>query len=134
MKKLHIALMALALLFLVVMPTFAKNYGIHMFTTWLVFIIATMGLNLTVGYAGQKSLGHAAFFGIGAYTVGILITEGVPNGWIGFTLAMAIAAAFAAVIGAVSLRTRGVYFIMITLAFAQMVFYLVNSVKAYGGD
>jgi branched-chain amino acid transport system permease protein len=53
-------------------PQFLKNYGIYLFTYWLVFIIATMGLNLTVGYAGQKSLGHAAFFGIGAYTVAIL--------------------------------------------------------------
>ena len=86
MKKLHIALMALVLLFLVVAPTFAKNYGIHMFTTWLVFIIATMGLNLTVGYAGQKSLGHAAFFGIGAYTVALFLKFGMsfwqrPGKW-----------------------------------------------------
>ena len=79
MKKLHIVLLALVLLFLVAMPTFAKNYGIHMFTTWLVFIIATMGLNLTVGYAGQKSLGHAAFFGVGAYAAGITaMRSGAP--------------------------------------------------------
>jgi branched-chain amino acid transport system permease protein len=73
MKKLNglIALLVLAL-FLVV-PSFLKNYGIHIFTTWLVFIIATMGLNLTVGYAGQKSLGHAAFFGIGAYTMAVML-------------------------------------------------------------
>jgi branched-chain amino acid transport system permease protein len=100
----------------------------------LIYGLAAVSLNLVLGYGGLVSFGHAAFVGIGAYTVGILITEGVPNGWTGFALAMAIAAAFAAVIGAVSLRTRGVYFIMITLAFAQMVFYLVNSVKAYGGD
>jgi branched-chain amino acid transport system permease protein len=61
---------------LLAVPQFLKNYGIYLLTYWLVFIIATMGLNLTVGYAGQKSLGHAAFFGIGAYTVAILMKAG----------------------------------------------------------
>ncbi len=99
-----------------------------------IYAIAATSLNLVLGYGGLVSFGHAAFFGIGAYVVAVLITEGVASAWVGFPLAMLVAAAFAAVIGAVSLRTRGVYFIMITLAFAQMLFYLVNSVKAYGGD
>ncbi len=99
-----------------------------------VYAIAATSLNLVLGYGGLVSFGHAAFFGLGAYTAGILIVEGVPSGWIGFPLAMAVAAAFALPIGAISLRTRGVYFIMITLAFAQMLYYLANSVKAYGGD
>lgn len=99
-----------------------------------IYAIAASSLNLILGYGGLVSFGHAAFFGIGAYTVGILITEGVASGWIGFPLAMGVSALFALGIGAVSLRTHGVYFIMITLAFAQMLFYLVNSVKAYGGD
>jgi branched-chain amino acid transport system permease protein len=116
------------------MQAIDETFYISMASRMLIYGLAAVSLNLVLGYGGLVSFGHAAFVGIGAYTVGILITEGVPNGWIGFTLAMAIAAAFAAVIGAVSLRTRGVYFIMITLAFAQMVFYLVNSVKAYGGD
>ena len=67
----HAVLSLLALLSLAVLPTFFKSYGIYIFTSWLIFIIATMGLNLTVGYAGQKSLGHAAFFGTGAYAAGI---------------------------------------------------------------
>jgi branched-chain amino acid transport system permease protein len=116
------------------MQAIDETFYISMASRMLIYGLAAISLNLVLGYGGLVSFGHAAFVGIGAYTVGILISEGVPNGWIGFTLAMAIAAAFAAVIGAVSLRTRGVYFIMITLAFAQMVFYLVNSVKAYGGD
>jgi branched-chain amino acid transport system permease protein len=125
---------AVAIAFPFAMQALDETFYISMASRMLIYGLAAVSLNLVLGYGGLVSFGHAAFVGIGAYTVGILITEGVPNGWIGFALAMAIAAAFAAVIGAVSLRTRGVYFIMITLAFAQMVFYLVNSVKAYGGD
>lgn len=99
-----------------------------------IYAIAATSLNLILGFGGLVSFGHAAFFGAGAYTVGVLITEGLVSGWLGFPIAMAVAALLALGIGAVSLRTRGVYFIMITLAFAQMLFYLVNSVKAYGGD
>jgi branched-chain amino acid transport system permease protein len=100
----------------------------------MIYAIAATSLNLILGYGGLVSFGHAAFLGLGAYTTGILIAEGVVAGWIGIPAAMAVAALAAAAIGAVSLRTRGVYFIMITLAFAQMLFYLVNSIKAYGGD
>ena len=99
-----------------------------------IFAIAATSLNLVLGYGGLVSFGHSAFFGLGAYTTGILIAEGMPNGWTGFAAAMVVAGLAALVIGAISLRTRGVYFIMITLAFAQMLFYLANSIKAYGGD
>jgi len=99
-----------------------------------VFAIAATSLNLILGYGGLVSFGHAAFVGVGAYTAGVMIDAGIVNGWLGFGAAMLVAAIFSALIGAVSLRTRGVYFIMITLAFAQMLFYLANSVKAYGGD
>ena len=83
-RSLLIGLVALAAL--IVLPLMLKNYGVFLISKWLVFIIATMGLNLTVGYAGQKSLGHAAFFGIGAYTVAILLKAGVSF-WIGLPLA-----------------------------------------------
>lgn len=116
MKKLHIALMALALLFLVVMPTFAKNYGIHMFTTWLVFIIATMGLNLTVGYAGQKSLGHAAFFGIGAYTVAIFLKAGLSF-WLGLPVAALFCFVVGLALGFPALRVQTIYLAFATLGF-----------------
>ncbi len=116
MKKLHIALTALALVFLLAMPAFAKNYGIHMFTTWLVFIIATMGLNLTVGYAGQKSLGHAAFFGIGAYTVALFLKVGLS-----FWLALPVAALNCFVVGLLvgwpALRVQTIYLAFATLGF-----------------
>ena len=117
-----------------VMQAQGQNFYLSMLSRMMIYGLAACSLNLILGYGGLVSFGHAAFVGIGAYTVGILITEGVPSGWIGFPAAMLISALFAALIGAISLRTRGVYFIMITLAFAQMVYYLVNSIKAYGGD
>src|SRR5207237_3304441 len=91
-------------------------------------------LNLVLGYGGMISYGHAAFVGAGAYVASILVAEGITSAWIGWPAAIAVSAILAWVIGAISLRTRGVYFIMITLAFAQMMFYLVTSMKAYGGD
>ena len=100
----------------------------------LIYAIAATSLNLVLGYGGMVSFGHAAFFGAGAFVVGIMAVEGVRSAWIAWPTAMAVAALGALVIGAMSLRTRGVYFIMITLAFAQMMYYLVNSMKAYGGD
>jgi branched-chain amino acid transport system permease protein len=87
-----------------------------------------------LGYGGMVSFGHAAFFGAGAYIVGILTFEGVTSLWITWPAAIVVAALAALVIGAISLRTRGVYFIMITLAFAQMMYYVFVSLKAYGGD
>jgi branched-chain amino acid transport system permease protein len=100
----------------------------------MIYAIAATSLNLALGYGGMISFGHAAFVGTGAYVASICVAEGVTSAWIGWPAAIAVSAAAAWAIGAVSLRTRGVYFIMITLAFAQMMFYLVNSMKAYGGD
>ena len=100
----------------------------------IIYAIAATSLNLVLGYGGMISFGHAAFVGAGAYAASICIAEGVASAWLGWPAAIAASALAAWLIGAVSLRTRGVYFIMITLAFAQMAFYLVNSMKAYGGD
>jgi len=100
----------------------------------MIYALAATSLNLVLGYGGMISFGHAAFVGTGAYVAGILVAEGTTSAWIAWPAGVAAAAAMAALIGALSLRTRGVYFIMITLAFAQMMFYLVNSMKAYGGD
>jgi branched-chain amino acid transport system permease protein len=99
-----------------------------------VYAIAATSLNLLLGYGGMISLGHAAFFGLGAYSTGILLSEGVQSGLVHVMALVVVVGAAALVIGAISLRTRGVYFIMITLAFAQMLFYLGNSIKGYGGD
>ena len=100
----------------------------------MIYALAATSLNLVLGYGGMVSFGHAAFVGAGAYVASILIAEGISSAWIGWPAAIAASALLAWLIGAISLRTRGVYFIMITLAFAQMMFYLVNSMKAYGGD
>ena len=100
----------------------------------VVYAIAATSLNLVLGYGGLVSFGHAAFVGLGAYTTGILVSEGVASGGVHLLATLAVTMLAALVIGAISLRTRGVYFIMITLAFAQMLFYLANSIKGYGGD
>ncbi|MDO8930939.1 MAG: branched-chain amino acid ABC transporter permease [Rhodocyclaceae bacterium] len=105
-----------------------------MATRMMIFALAATALNLVVGYGGMVAFGHAAFFGLGAYVVAILMQQGVASGWIAWPLAAAVAAGAALLVGLASLRTRGVYFIMITLAFAQMLYYLVLSLKDYGGD
>ncbi len=96
--------------------------------------IAAVSLNLILGYGGMISFGHAAFIGIGAYAVGIPAYYGEYNGFIQIPLAVGISALFAPVTGAICLRTRGVYFIMITLALAQMIFFLSVSAEQYGSD
>jgi len=129
---------AVAVAFLAAFPAIAAHFGqeyyVGLATRMLVFGIAATSLNLLVGYGGMVSFGHAAFFGTGAYAVAALADRGVAAPWIAWPIALAVAAVLALAIGAAALRTRGLYFIMITLAFAQMVYYLVVSVKALGGD
>jgi len=126
-----LAVFVLALAFpLVVQEPYYLSFASRIF----VYALAATSLNLALGYGGMISFGHAAFVGTGAYVSSIFIAEGVASAWIGWPAAVAAAALAALVIGAVSLRTRGVYFIMITLAFAQIMYFLVNSMKAYGGD
>jgi branched-chain amino acid transport system permease protein len=108
-------LLALAAV-LLALPPFLRNYGVYLFTYWLVFVIATMGLNLTVGYAGQKSLGHAAFFGIGAYTVAIVMKAGLSF-WLGFPLAIAGCFAVGLALGFPALRVQNIYLAFATLGF-----------------
>nr|WP_297525624.1 branched-chain amino acid ABC transporter permease [uncultured Roseateles sp.] len=123
---------------LAALPPLLQALGLEFYTVVatrvLIFAIAAASLNLILGFGGLVSFGHAAFVGIGAYTVGVLADAGVTSAWIAWPAAMAVSGIAAAVIGAISLRTRGVYFIMITLAFAQMFHYLAVSLKAYGGD
>ncbi len=126
--------LAMAIAFPFAMRAMEAEFYISVASRIGIYAIAATSLNLLLGYGGLVSFGHAAFFGLGAYCVGVPISEGFANGWLGFALAMGVAGAAALAIGAISLRTRGVYFIMITLAFAQMLYYLANSIKAYGGD
>jgi branched-chain amino acid transport system permease protein len=128
----------IAVVLLAAFPLAMQALGLMFYVSFasrvMIYALAATSLNLVLGYGGMLSFGHAAFVGAGAYAASILIAEGVASAWIGWPAAIAVSAMLAWVIGALSLRTRGVYFIMITLAFAQMMFYLVNSMKAYGGD
>lgn len=128
----------LVLLALMALPYLADAVGeafyIALATRILIFALAATSLNLILGFGGMVSFGHAAFLGVGAYTIAILSQMGVVDAWVAWPTAMLVAGLFSFLIGAVSLRTQGVYFIMITLAFAQMMYYLVVSFKAYGGD
>ena len=127
-------LLAAAIAFPWIAQATGQEFYIGVARRIMIFALAAASLNLILGFGGMVSLGHAAFFGIGAYTVGILMVEGVASAWIAWPAAIATAALFALVIGAISLRTRGVYFIMITLAFAQMVYYVAIGLKTYGGE
>lgn len=122
----------------VLLPWGLKTLGLEFYTgvasRVMIFAIAASSLNLILGFGGLVSFGHAAYLGLGAYTVALLAQAGVVSAWIAWPAAMLVSALAAAVIGAICLRTRGVYFIMITLAFAQMFYYLVVSFKASGGD
>ena len=128
----------LLLLALVLLPVYVELTGsrflLTLFTRIVILALAAVSLNLILGYGGMMSFGHAAYLGIGGYAVGILAFEGITTGFVQWPVALLVSAFFALVIGALSLRTRGVYFIMITLAFAQMAYYIVAGLARYGGD
>jgi branched-chain amino acid transport system permease protein len=129
---------ALLLIVLAVLPlltqAFDQRYLLSIGTRIVIWAIAAVSLNMILGYGGMVSFGHAVFFGIGGYAVGILSHHGVASGWIQWPVAIVAATLWAALVGALSLRTRGLYFIMITLAFAQLVFYVGGGLEAYGAD
>ncbi|MCS3509694.1 branched-chain amino acid ABC transporter permease [Achromobacter sp. AGC78] len=128
----------LLLLALAAFPLVAPALGLDFYISFvrrvLIYALAATSLNLILGYGGMVALGHAAFFGAGAYAVGILAMSGVTSALIVWPVAMVLAGVLAAITGAISLRTRGVYFIMITLAFAQMLYYIFISLRQYGGE
>jgi branched-chain amino acid transport system permease protein len=115
-------------------PFGPEGYVLSLLTRVMIFALAAVSLDLILGYGGLISFGHAAFIGIGAYCVGILTSHGTQDILVHVAAALGASALLALVIGAVSLRTSGVYFIMITLAFGQMLFFLATSLAAYGGD
>ena len=129
MKKHHLLALAAVLAILLVLlavPPFLKNYGIYLFSYWLVFVIATMGLNLTVGYAGQKSLGHAAFFGIGAYSVAILMKAGFSF-WLGLPLAALSCFVIGLGLGFPALRVQTIYLAFATLGFNTAIWLVMRN-------
>ena len=111
-----------------------ESFYVTLFTRIVIFALAAVGLNLILGYGALVSFGHAMYIGVGAYAVGILAHHGVSSGWVHLAVALAVGAVVAVVIGLVCLRTSGMAFIMITLAFAQMFYFLCISLKQYGGD
>ena len=113
---------------------FNQPFYVDLFRRVMIFAIAALSLDLILGYGGMVSFGHAAYLGVGAYAVGVLMHHGIHNGFVQWTLAVVASTLVALAIGAVSIRTSGVYFIMITLAFTQMLYYLGISVEEYGGD
>ena len=128
-----VVLFALLALFPLLAPLLGLDFYVSFVRRILIYALLATSLNLILGYGGMVALGHAAFFGAGAYVVAILAETGVTSSLLAWPVAVAVAGGLAALIGAISLRTRGVYFIMITLAFAQMVFYLFVSLRQYGG-
>lgn len=111
---------------LLVAPFYMKSYGVHLLTTWLIFIIATMGLNLTTGYAGQKSLGQAAFFGIGAYTVAIFLKLGISF-WIGLPTGALLCFFAGVMLGFPALRVQTIYLAFATLGFNTAIWLVMRN-------
>ena len=128
------ATLLLLLAVLAVIPLYGDVFYTRLFTRIMIYAIAALSLDLILGYGGMVSLGHAAFLGVGAYTVGILSIWGIQSAFLSWPLAILVSMLIALVIGVISLRTRGVSFIMITLAFAQMLYYCFISLKGYGGS
>jgi branched-chain amino acid transport system permease protein len=125
-------------LVLAVVPLLAKlgteTYVLSLVTRVMIFAIAAIALDLLVGFGALVSFGHAAFIGLGAYAVGILASHGITDAIVALPAAIIISMLFAFATGIVCLRTKGVYFIMITLAFGQMAFFTASSLAPYGGD
>ena len=118
----------------VVAPFVGGGYLVSLGSRVMIFAIAAVALDLLVGYGALISFGHAAFIGIGAYAVGILSVYGITDALVSLPVALAVSAAYAFLTGVVCLRTSGVYFIMITLAFGQMAFFTASSLAPFGGD
>ena len=136
MRKIRVATVVLlgCLVALALLPLVAEKYYIQLFTKMMIMAIFAMSLDLLVGYTGLVSLGHAAFFGLAGYVLAFAAPQyQAANLWLSLPLAMAGSGLLALCIGALVLRTSGIYFIMVTLAFAQMVFFLFHDTKIAGG-
>jgi branched-chain amino acid transport system permease protein len=112
----------------------AETYLLSLFTRVMVFAIAALAVDFICGFGGLVTFGHAAFIGIGAYAVAILGASGITDMTITLPVALAASALFAWTTGTICLRTKSVYFIMITLAFGQMAYFVAGSLAPYGGD
>ena len=138
MHRLRVPLMVLVLLAFALVPVYCwlidSVYPLTLFGRILVFALAALGLNLALGFGGMVSLGHAMYIGFGAYAVGIGSALGMESGVLQLLLALLVTAIIAAPLGWIALRTQGIAFIMITLAFAQLFYYVFISLRMFGGD
>ena len=132
--RIYVGLLLLLAVAPFILRAIDQPFYLDLLSRGLIFAIAVTSLNLILGYGGMVSLGHAAYIGIGAYCVGIPSYYDYYNGWLHLALALGVSGLFALFTGAVSLRTKGVYFIMITMAFSQMVFFIFLSLEEYGAD
>lgn len=133
-RPLPIVLLA-ALALLVVLPQLAERYYVQLVTKMMVMAIFALSLDLLVGYTRLVSLGHAAFFGLAGYALAVLQRDlGLISLWTTLPLTLGICALAALLVGALAIRTSGIYFIMVTLAIAQMLYYFANDTKALGGS
>jgi branched-chain amino acid transport system permease protein len=136
--SMRLVLWGLSVLALIALPpaviALGQPFYIDLVRRIMILAIAAASLNLILGYGGLVSFGHAAYLGVGAYAVGILGFYGLHSGWLHMAVAIGASALVALAIGAVSIRTSGIYFIMITLAFSQMLYYLGISIEEFGGD
>jgi branched-chain amino acid transport system permease protein len=129
------AVASVVLLAAIAFPFAAPAYYVQFSTKVMILGVLAMGLNLAVGRGGLVSMCHGAFYGIAGYALALATPKYDPASlWLTLPLAVAAASAAALVIGALSLRTRGVYFIMVTLAFGQMLFYLFHDTQFAGGS
>lgn len=129
-----LAIFAVIALMPVLGPALGQPFYVDVFTRVMIWGIAAVSLNLILGYGGMISFGHAAYLGVAGYTIGIMSDAGIDNGFLQWPLALAVSGLAALIIGAICLRTRGLYFIMITLAFGQMIFFLGVSSDRYGSN
>ncbi len=141
-RKIFIAILMIVLSVIPIISTYINEpFYTFLFSRMLILSIGAIGLNLILGFGGMVSFGHAVYMGIGAYVVGIGTFHSVENSieWMGngflhFIIAITLSALTALIIGVISLRTHGIYFIMSTLAFAQMFYFLAVGNEKYGGD
>lgn len=137
-RRPSLMLPALVVLLLIVVPIAAtlssQTFYIALFARMVIYALAASALNLALGYGGLIGFGHALFIGLGAYSVSMLSHFGVANGWAHLGLAIVSCALAGLLSGAISLRTKGIAFIMITLAFSQIGYFVFVSLKQFGGD
>lgn len=132
----HLTMLVL-LAVMLILPLFGDAYLMRVATRVIVLSMVAISLDILLGYGGLISFGHAMFLGSGGYVLGVLTYLGIGNGFVVYPAAIALSVVLACIVGMIVLRTVGVYFIMITLAFAQMLYYLANGIRIgenYGGD